>query len=439
MEENKKTDSKKNENYLKNKLKVNQSNQISSADSSINKAKDKRYPSLNLTGEEMIDVVLQALIVAGGISVAFLVLYFAYQEILAYTGGENFRWPLSLWIINNPHIYEYSINLLIAVYMITLIAGVTWALIRYRDRMILISIRQYISQMARGDYNLRIPEDEAGDYERLARDVNILMDNINQAFEERKETERMKDEFMRNIGHDIRTPLTSIKGYIDLVRTNYENLNQEQIIDYISIAYEKTQSMEVLINDMFDYTDSSKRTVQLDIQDIPLEAFIQQITADFSLQAEEKGIEIQTDIKPPNLTGSFDPEKMARTINNLMTNALKYGKGASYIDIKAYSLTKEEFINQTQSKDYKEENNNHTRNWLIIEVANNGPLLSKKDLDKIFERSYRADQSRTSKEPGSGLGLSIVKNFVELHHGNTYAYIKENDLIFRIEIPQRNA
>ncbi len=408
-------------------------------DIQTNEGKEKRYPSLSLTSEETIDVLLQTLIVAGGISVAFLVLYFAYQEILAYTGGGNFRWPLSLWIINNPHIYEYSINLLIAVYMITLIAGVTWAFIRYRDRMILISIRHYISQMAKGDYNLRIPEGEAGDYEQLARDVNILMDNINQAFEERDETERMKDEFMSNIGHDIRTPLTSIKGYIDLVRTNYENLSQEQIIDYISIAYEKTQSMEVLINDMFDYTDTSKKTAPLDIQSIPLEAFVQQISADFSLQAEQKEIEIQTDIQPQNLVVSFDPEKMARTLNNLMTNALKYGKGASYILIKAYYLAKDEFYKQTQVKYGKEEKNPNITHWLIIEVANNGPLLSKEDLDKIFERSYRADQSRTSKEPGSGLGLSIVKNFVELHHGNTYAYIKENDLIFRIEIPQKKA
>lgn len=394
--------------------------------------------NLTINQSDKMDIFINALITAGSISLIFLILIFSYQQLLIFL-TENLGWSIRTNLSDNPvafYLYNRSNQLIITLYIISLIVGVTRSIIQTQNAITLEYIRYYISLMAQGNYSLRIPTIEDGEYKTLVDDVNILMDSINKAFEDRSQTEKTKDELMNNIGHDIRTPLTSILGYLSLIRTN-ESFSKEEIMEFLDIVYNKSKSMEVLINDLFEYTSSQKTTEVMNIQEIPMQAFIEQIAADFALQANEKMIEIITSVEPNNLCVKFDPEKMVRILNNFITNALKYGEGASHIQLIVKALSLAEYNNYSLYPDkIKIKASDKITMWLVIEVRNNGELLNDEELSKIYERSYRADKSRTSKEPGSGLGLSIVRNFVNLHKGITYGVVEGDELVFRVEIPQ---
>ena len=143
---------------------------------------------------------------------------------------------------------------------------------------------------------------------------------------------------------------------------------------------------------------------------------MEQLVADFELSAREKTIELRLDIRPKNLVASFDVDKMARVFHNFLSNALKYGIGAHYIELLAYQEA----------------------NYIYFKVKNDGQPLDQSELEDIFQRSYRADQSRSANQPGTGLGLAIVRNIVELHHGRVYAEVDGQETIFTIEIPQKS-
>ena len=375
---------------------------------------------------EKISIMLNVIVTMGIISFLFLVIYISYQQILLLSANK-FKWDFAWWVLENEEVYNRGLQLLTLIYIIVLIIGITYQFIRSRNQIALSYIRHYISLMAQGNYQLRVPEAYAGEYLKLAQDVNILIENINQAFYQRDQSEKSKEELMNNIGHDIRTPLTSVIGYLDLVKKN-PDLDHQTRLEYIDVAYSKSKEMRGLVNDFFDYTSSLGSTIKLEVQAIPIHGFLEQIAADFYLEAQKLNIQIETRVADPDYTANFDPEKMARVFNNLISNALKYGHGATQITLVALV---EELKKNSKSQS--------TIPHLILEVRNNGELINEDELEKIFERSYRTDQSRNSARKGSGLGLSIVKNFIEAHQGRIFAKNQGQELVFRIELPQDKA
>lgn len=402
----------------------------------VKKIKDKhphlRLRDMHLDRTEKASIILNVTVAAGIVSFIFLFVYFSYRQILLFTANE-LNWSISNYILRTPGVYDQGEKWLLFIYFFTVMIVVIYQVMKTRDQITLTYIRSYISLMAQGDYHLRVPEDYAGEYLKLAQDINTLMASINQALEDRDKAEKSKDELMNNIGHDIRTPLTSVIGYLDLAMN--PKTSQEDRQHYIEVAHNKSKEMRGLVNDLFDYTSSLSATVQLTCQTIPLTPFIEQLAADFYLAAEDKGVEIITEVQPEDLKLDMDPNKMARVFNNLISNALKYGKGASQIQIKAYPVQDLNSIDLPPSCLLKTRHKN-SHSWIVMEVRNNGELLEEEELDKIFERSYRSDQSRNSREKGSGLGLSIVKNFLQAHKGDVFALVEERDLVFRMCLPQ---
>ena len=174
----------------------------------------------------------------------------------------------------------------------------------------------------------------------------------------------------------------------------------------------------------------------MDFQFIPLNLFLEQIQADFDYQAQKLGVDLQIDVNPSDLEVLIDPEKIVRVLNNLITNAFKYGKGARYIRIQAKKISNQHYESLVKNESLHPLDKGQPSFWLEMEVANDGQLLDEKELEKIFERSYRSDKSRNSKEPGSGLGLAIVRNIIRLHKGDVHAFVHDKELVFRILIPQ---
>ena len=251
--------------------------------------------------------------------------------------------------------------------------------------------------------------------DEVVSSINHLVDSTVRAIEEERKIEKSKDELITNIGHDIRTPLTSVIGYLGLIE-NQQYHSQEELARYAHVAYRKAQQMQSLVQDLFTYTATRQTTTEISPVQVQVLRFMEQLVADFELSAREKTIELRLDIRPKNLVASFDVDKMARVFHNLLSNALKYGIGAHYIELLAY-----------QEEDY-----------IYFKVKNDGQPLDKSELEDIFQRSYRADQSRSANQPGTGLGLAIVRNIVELHHGRVYAEVEGKETIFTIEIPQKS-
>lgn len=369
---------------------------------------------MTLSNHERVGILIEV-IISGGLSIF---LYFSAVllliEGLGVTMGLAGHPELTVYEYFNwtPERLQLARNLLL---LMTFVLGSFVTISRVNKRITALRldhILDYLKYISKGNYDLRIPETEVGELTDVIASINSLVESTVKAMEEERRIEKTKDELIANVGHDLRTPLTSIVGYLGLIE-NQKYQSQEELLLYTNIAYEKALSMQNLVNDLFDYAASRLTSYEVNPIEVQINFFFEQLAADFEIMASDKQVEIIVDVKPEDLVVSFDPDKMARVINNLITNALKYGHGASHIILKAYP----------QDKD-----------TVCLEVRNNGELVHEDEHEKIFQRSYRADQSRNGNVPGTGLGLAIVRNIIEQHEGRVYALIEANEMVFRMEM-----
>ncbi|GHN18085.1 two-component system sensor histidine kinase [Lactobacillus delbrueckii] len=270
-----------------------------------------------------------------------------------------------------------------------------WRLIRRYHQMQLRHIISELHYIANGHFDHRISFSVNNDMQKVIDSINSLVDSTVGAINEEKAIEQSKDELITNVSHDIRTPLTSIIGYLGLLK-NGAVTSQEDMLKYINIAYDKAEQMKSLANDLFEYTTLKSTKTKLNVTPINIKGMMEQVAAGFELEAEKKGIAFSVKARPDDLIVNADVEKLVRVYNNLISNALKYAAGASRINLVA------NLINHEQVE---------------LRVENNGEPIPKDKLKKIFDRFYRVESSRNTKTGGTGLGLSIVQGGVELHGG----------------------
>ena len=371
---------------------------------------------MRLTRSERSELVVEAIITMSLIFFLYLSALLIYRQAIDY--------KLNFFGLDTTLRHMLGLTrqqIIVSVYIFSLASCVVailvtnWRVKRRINQMKLAHILDYLKYIAQGHYEIRIPQTDLGEMDEVVSSINHLVDSTVRAIEEERKIEKSKDELITNIGHDIRTPLTSVIGYLGLIE-NQQYRSQEELARYAHVAYRKAQQMQSLVQDLFTYTATRQTTTEISPVQVQVLRFMEQLVADFELSAREKTIELRLDIRPKNLVASFDVDKMARVFHNLLSNALKYGIGAHYIELLAY-----------QEEDY-----------IYFKVKNDGQPLDKSELEDIFQRSYRADQSRSANQPGTGLGLAIVRNIVELHHGRVYAEVEGKETIFTIEIPQKS-
>ncbi|ESK64818.1 sensor histidine kinase [Abiotrophia defectiva] len=383
------------------------------------KDKDKKATqplSMRLTRSERSELIVEAIITMSLIFFLYLSALLIYRQAIDY--------KLNFFGLDTTLRHMLGLTrqqIIVSVYIFSLASCVVailvtnWRVKRRINQMKLAHILDYLKYIAQGHYEIRIPQTDLGEMDEVVSSINHLVDSTVRAIEEERKIEKSKDELITNIGHDIRTPLTSVIGYLGLIE-NQQYHSQEELARYAHVAYRKAQQMQSLVQDLFTYTATRQTTTEISPVQVQVLRFMEQLVADFELSAREKTIELRLDIRPKNLVASFDVDKMARVFHNLLSNALKYGIGAHYIELLAY-----------QEEDY-----------IYFKVKNDGQPLDQSELEDIFQRSYRADQSRSANQPGTGLGLAIVRNIVELHHGRVYAEVEGKETIFTIEIPQKS-
>lgn len=278
-----------------------------------------------------------------------------------------------------------------------------WRLMRRYSQMQLRHIIVELHYIASGHFSHRIPFTLKGQMQRVVSSVNALVDSTIKSMEEERKIERSKDELITNVSHDIRTPLTSIIGYLGLIE-NKQYHSEEEILKYTHTAYIKAGQMKVLVDDLFEYTKVRQADRPLNTTRIDMGAMLEQLSISFELEAKKKQMQIKVQVPDKPVMMEADPEKLVRVFNNLVSNALKYGKGGKNIILKVESISSKE---------------------LEVSVSNDGQPIPQKALNQVFERFYRVERSRSKETGGTGLGLAIAHGIVEMHHG--YIYVTSNE------------
>lgn len=352
---------------------------------------------LKLTGREK-----SALFFEGVVTVALLILINVavigiIQGVIQSNPGLAsgiFIIKQSLWFgPYHTQIWSYQ---RIVIGLLMLLDGwvVWWRLKRRYHQYQMDHIIAELHYIAQGHLDHRIPFRLKGSEQHVITSVNALVDSAVQSMNDERQIEKSKDELITNVSHDLRTPLTSIIGYLRLIEDKQYH-SEEDIVKYSHIAYEKAKQMKTLVDDLFEYTKVQQHGAPVNMMTVDLSQLLEQVSASFELEGQKRGIEVSSATQPTPLLVDADPEKLGRVFSNLVANALKYGNGASYIKIDARQVGAS----------------------VVIEVANDGTQIPAASLGHLFERFYRVESSRSKDTGGTGLGLAIVKSIVDLHHG----------------------
>ncbi|WP_439818602.1 sensor histidine kinase [Weissella paramesenteroides] len=251
----------------------------------------------------------------------------------------------------------------------------------------------------------------------LAENINGVFEAAQQAMMEEHEIERSKDEMVTNVSHDLRTPLTSILGYLGLIINDngQQKLRREEIMKYAQTAFDKSGQMKSLVEDLFDYTQVHQVDFKLHWAPLDLAAMLQQLAVNYELEAQQKGVVISAVSNPAVIEMVGDPDRLARVFMNLINNALKYGEGATFVRLSAKAVAEE--------------------NQVEIRVTNNGAKIPDESIKRLFDRFYRVESSRNTKTGGTGLGLAIVNGVINAHGGQVRVESDDKLTSFIINLP----
>lgn len=280
---------------------------------------------------------------------------------------------------------------------------------------VLVRMTKYFNEVFNG-MNLLVEESDkeiilSPELDFMSTKMNQIKNTLKKREKDVLEAEQRKNDLVVYLAHDIKTPLTSVIGYLSLLE-EAQDMPLEQKAKYIGITLEKAYRLEQLINEFFEITRFNLQTIVLNKEKINLNFMLQQIADEFYPIASPQGKKVVVETKD-ELTLWGDADKLARVFNNILKNAIVYSSENSIIKITALQFEKE----------------------IIIHFTNQGNPIPSHQLDSIFEKFYRLDTSRSTHTGGAGLGLAIAKEIVTAHGGTISANSNTDQTVFEVSIP----
>lgn len=279
----------------------------------------------------------------------------------------------------------------------------------------LAEITSGINEIAKGSFEHQIPVRTRDELGLIAGCINEMSEQIQNNMNLERQTEQEKNQLITSVAHDIRTPLTSILGYLELLcyKSPSLKLPDEKQQEYLRIAYEKSLRLMTLTEDLFTYTKVSFGELKIQIQPLDLIMLLEQMIEEFYPSFMDAGLECRFLHSLNTIALNGDSSLLARAFSNLLSNAVKYGKDGKELSISADILA----------------------GSAVIKITNYGTLIPDEALQHIFERFYRVEHSRSLDTGGSGLGLSIAQRIILLHHGTIHAASGHDGTSFIVTLP----
>lgn len=318
------------------------------------------------------------------------------------------------WVLDRYVEHYYLIYRGLYVYMVGLILWVVCIL--YLTYKLLKKVVNYVYELQAATGKLF---DKSVDYIELSPELSEIAININRLKQEAEnnarlaqENEQRKNDLIMYLAHDLKTPLSSVIGYLTLLHDDEQQISQELREKYLSISLDKAERLEDLINEFFEITRFNLSNITLEYSRVNLTRMLEQLTYEFKPMFLEKNLKCELEIAPDTMI-KCDVNKMQRVFDNLLRNAVNYSFDDSTIHIAV-----------------KQNGEN-----LCIQFTNCGNTIPKEKLVRIFEQFYRLDVARSSRSGGAGLGLAIAKEIVELHNGTITAKSENEQIEFTVTLP----
>lgn len=250
-----------------------------------------------------------------------------------------------------------------------------------------------LEEIASGQFDHQIPEIAGNKLGEVARSINQMSMQLKHSIAEERKAEKTKNDLITGVSHDLRTPLTSILGFLEVIeKDRYQD--EVEMRYFVNIAYEKSLSLRRLIDELFEYTRINNG-MPLELGELDIAGLIGQLAEEFVPITEKAGMEIRLNIQEGEFKTQADGGLLVRAYENIIANAIQYGQTGKYIDI---DIEQDEDV-------------------LIVRIQNYGHPIPERDLPYIFDRFYRVENSRSKQTGGTGLGLAITKSIIEVHGG----------------------
>ena len=278
--------------------------------------------------------------------------------------------------------------------------------IRYISR-----ISEAVQNISEGDLNTVIDVIGDDEFSSMAANLNHMAADIKKLMEKERESERTKNELITNVAHDLRTPLTSIIGYLELLAGN-QQVPADMQHKYIEIAYGKSRRLQKLIEDLFGFTKLNCGKIAMHVGQIDIVKLLGQLVEEAYPNFVEKGLSYDLQSNVPAKIINADGNLLARLFDNLIGNAIKYGADGKRVLVKIHAEGE----------------------TVTVSVTNYGYVIPADELPLIFNKFYRVEQSRSSSTGGTGSGLAIAKEIVDMHGGTISVASDLNGTVFTVKL-----
>ena len=289
--------------------------------------------------------------------------------------------------------------------------AVTFLLLQSRSMNYITRISAAMQNISEGDLNTTVDVLGDDEFSSMAANLNKMVEEIRDLMDREREAERTKNELITNVAHDLRTPLTSIIGYLELL-SGPVSLEPETQKKYINITYTKAKRLQKLIEDLFGFTKLNYGKMSMRVSRVDIVKLLSQLMEEFYPNFMEKNLayELQSNVPAKMITA--DGNLLARLFDNLINNAIKYGADGKQILVKIHA----------------------EEDTVTVSVTNYGYVIPAEELPLLFNKFYRVEQSRSTNTGGTGLGLAIAKNIVDMHGGTIDVRSDLNGTVFTVKL-----
>lgn len=328
----------------------------------------------------------------------------AFADFLYQTGNDS------------PAVTRFAFGSTITVLLFTVLGILVFTLIflllEQRTIHDIENIARAVRHIAEGEEEEELEVSGENELSEIADAVNRMETDIQGLLKKERDSEQSKRDLITNVAHDLRTPLTSILGYIDLLRTR-NDIDPDTRKHYLDIVSNKAERLQTLINELFGFTKLSYGKPALQVRSFDIVELLAQLLEESYPNFEKHHLSYDFKSNVPALSMTADPDLLARLFDNLINNAIKYGKDGKYVRVRLTA----------------------GREIVTVRVVNYGYVIPENELPLIFDKFYRVERSRASSTGGTGLGLAIVKNITEMHHGDVKVTSDFSGTSFTVRLP----